>query len=647
MAIDVMTFVNIFGKSSKLNDVLLKITECEMFHPEKVEKSSRASGFENVNESNPYVGILSKINKTLSMLGIDPKFEECSKVQMNDQTNEFIDNTFSKVKGYVDKISKINVMLDLMDKSLIEIEHMSKLSVKIDDVFASEHIDACFGRMPVDSRLKLDYFKDQLFFFVPLDQEKDFCWGIYITPSKCSDETRKCFKSLYFEEYCIPDYIHGTPQLAISNIKSQIAEEKANLEQTKAALSAFKAQNMRTILSVYSKVKILHDTFSYRKFAVVGQKKFHMNGFVLKKDAEKFVKMFDDMSEVVVETLAVEEIKDHAPPVKLRTGWLFRPFETYVKMYGLPRYEDMNPSSYMGLVYCLMFGMMFGDFGQGAVLLAAGLLIWKFAKNSVGLILNRCGAFSVLFGLIYGSCFGFEGVFAGFWKLIGLGAVFPMNLLEAKNSMNILIVSFIFGTVLILSSMSINVFLSLKNRQFGKALFSCNGIAGFLAYSSVFGAVILIMTSGINIFSPIFIVFAILIPLFIIFFSVPLSNAIETKIKKNKSEKLEKFSAVTATFDMIDIVLSYFSNTLSFLRVGGLALSHAALMLVVMEFSHMVGSLGMPIVVLLGNVFVMVLEGLIVSIQALRLIYYEIFSRFYNSDGKPFEPAKVVFEKDA
>ena len=61
----------------------------------------------------------------------------------------------------------------------------------------------------------------------------------------------------------------------------------------------------------------------------------------------------------------------------------------------------------------------------------------------------------------------------------------------------------------------------------------------------------------------------------------------------------------------------------------------------------MVGSLGMPIVVLLGNVFVMVLEGLIVSIQALRLIYYEIFSRFYNSDGKPFEPAKVVFEKDA
>ena len=647
MAIDVMTFVNIVGKSSRLNDVLLKITECEMFHPEKVEKKSRAQGFKSVNESNPYVGILNKINKILSMLNINPRFEECSRVKIDNRMNAFVDDVFSKVKGYVDKISKINVILDLMDKSLIEIEHMSKLSVKIDDVFAAEYIDACFGRMPVDSCLKLNYFKDQLFFFVPLDQEKDFCWGMYITPTKCADETRRCFKSLYFEEYRIPDYVNGTPQLAISNIKSQISKEKANLEKAKADLDAFKSQNTRAILGVYSKIKILHDTFSYRKFAVVGKKKFHMNGFILKKDSEKFVKMFDNMAEVVVETLAVEEVKDHAPPVNLKTGWLFRPFETYVKTYGLPRYEDMNPSSYIGLVYCLMFGIMFGDFGQGAVLFVAGLLVWRFTKNSIGLILTRCGTCSALFGLMYGSCFGFEGVFGGFWKIIGLGSVFPMDLLESKNSMNILIISFILGTVLILSAMSINIFLSLKNRQFGRALFSCNGIAGIVVYSSVFGAVILIMTSGVNIFSPIFIVCFILIPLSAIFFSVPLSNAIEAKINKNNTQKLEKFSAVNATFDMIDIVLSYFSNTLSFLRVGGLALSHAALMLVVMEFSHMVGAIGVPIVVLLGNVFVMILEGLIVSIQALRLIYYEIFSRFYNSDGKPFEPARVVFEKDA
>ena len=647
MAIDVMTFVNIVGKSSKLDDVLLKITECEMFHPEKVEKKSRASGFKSVNESNPYVGILNKINKTLSMLSVDPRFEECSEVQLDKMTNAFVDDAFLKVKDYVDKISKIGVMLDLMEKSLIEIKHMSKLSVKIDDVFAAEYIDACFGRMPVDSCLKLNYFKDKLFFFVPLDEEQDFCWGMYITPSKCADETRKCFKSLYFEEYCIPDYVHGTPQLAISNIQAQIVEERANLEKVKANLDAFKIQNMHTLLSVYSKIKILHDTFSYRKFAAVGRKKFHINGFILQRDSEKFVKMFDDMAEVVVETLSIKENSDHAPPVKLRTCWLFRPFEMYVKTYGLPRYEDINPSSYIGLIYCLMFGIMFGDFGQGAVLFIVGLLVWKFTKNSIGLILTRCGTCSALFGLAYGSCFGFEGVFGGFWKTIGLGSVFPMNLLESKNSMNILIISFILGTVLILSAMSINVFLSLKNRQFGKALFSCNGVAGLVVYSAVFGAVILIMTSGINIFSPIFIVCAILIPLFIIFFCVPLSNAIETRLKKNNSEKLEKFSAINATFDMIDIVLSYFSNTLSFLRVGGLALSHAALMLVVMEFSHMVGAFGVPIVVLLGNVFVMVLEGLIVSIQALRLIYYEIFSRFYNADGKPFEPAKVVFEKGA
>ncbi len=93
---------------------------------------------------------------------------------------------------------------------------------------------------------------------------------------------------------------------------------------------------------------------------------------------------------------------------------------------------------------------------------------------------------------------------------------------------------------------------------------------------------------------------------------------------------------------MIDILLSYFTNTLSFLRIGGLALSHAALMLFVMKFAQM-ASFASPVVIIFGNAFVILLEGLIVSIQALRLIYYEIFSRFYKSNGKPFTPIKLDF----
>ena len=83
---------------------------------------------------------------------------------------------------------------------------------------------------------------------------------------------------------------------------------------------------------------------------------------------------------------------------------------------------------------------------------------------------------------------------------------------------------------------------------------------------------------------------------------------------------------------------------MSFLRVGGFVLSHAGMMAVVMTLAHMVGSVGNPIVVIIGNAFVMAMEGLIVGIQVLRLEYYEIFSRFYDGDGKPFEPVKITYD---
>ena len=99
-------------------------------------------------------------------------------------------------------------------------------------------------------------------------------------------------------------------------------------------------------------------------------------------------------------------------------------------------------------------------------------------------------------------------------------------------------------------------------------------------------------------------------------------------------------------FELFEMVLSYVTNTLSFLRVGGFVLSHAGMMAVVMMLAEMVGTVGNPIVVVIGNLFVMVLEGLLVGIQVLRLVFYETFSRFYEGDGKPYVPAKVEYGEE-
>ena len=91
-------------------------------------------------------------------------------------------------------------------------------------------------------------------------------------------------------------------------------------------------------------------------------------------------------------------------------------------------------------------------------------------------------------------------------------------------------------------------------------------------------------------------------------------------------------------FELLEYILSYMSNTVSFLRVGAFVLVHAGMMMVVFSLA---GANENPVVIVLGNVLVIALEGLLTGIQALRLEYYEMFSRFYIGDGNPFKPAKA------
>ncbi len=98
---------------------------------------------------------------------------------------------------------------------------------------------------------------------------------------------------------------------------------------------------------------------------------------------------------------------------------------------------------------------------------------------------------------------------------------------------------------------------------------------------------------------------------------------------------------VEGFFELFEILLSYVTNTMSFLRVGGFILSHAGMMLVVMSLMEMVGNTGSIFVLIFGNIFVMALEGMIVGIQVLRLQFYELFSRYYQGDGIAFTPLQI------
>lgn len=645
MSIEKMSLVHIIGNLSSLDQTLLRCVKSELFHPENITTDSDAYGFSNKSEQNPYSISMRKAEDVLSIMDIPKVFHSYSDLKLSeDEVDEYLDEIHSRSNEISGKLRQLQEQVQLKEQYLVQIKHMMSLDAKIEDVFTSKYAEARFGRLPLESYLKLDYFSDHDFIFYPFDHDNDYYWGVYFMPSSCEAEIDEIFRSLYFEEYKIPDYIEGTPELAVQNLNKTIREDRISLQEVEVELNKLRKDNYDKLQSVYSKVKMLHDTFNFRRYSVVGGDKFRLRGFVPEKQVEDFINSFDDIDDVVCEMLPVDADESLTPPVKLKTCRLFKPFEMFVETYGLPRYSDINPTSFIGLIYSILFGIMFGDFGQGICVILFGALLWKVKRMPLGLILTRCGVFSMFFGLLYGSCFGFEEMFKPLFNAIGLGDVLPLSVLESDTSLMLLVLSMGVGILIILISMGINVYLGFKNRDYSKAIFSSNGIAGLLLYGGVIVAAILALTLNINVFNLIFIIFVVLLPLILIFFHQPLGDFIGKSRHKDKDS--EKFSAVDASFEMFDVVMSYCTNTLSFLRLGGFILSHAALMFVVMQFSEMAGSVGSPIVVVIGNIFVMGLEGLVVGIQVLRLVYYETFSRFYSGDGKPFCPARVEFEKE-
>ena len=188
---------------------------------------------------------------------------------------------------------------------------------------------------------------------------------------------------------------------------------------------------------------------------------------------------------------------------------------------------------------------------------------------------------------------------------------------------------------LVVCAIFLNIVGCIKRRHFGEALLSQNGLAGLAIY--VAGAN---LASGfMNGPAPIdttMCVIIIAVCAVILIIKEPFIEWIDHG-HFHKPESMMDF-ILQNVFEFVEYVLSYLSNTVSFLRVGAFVLVHAGMMMVVFSLA---GENENLFVIILGNILVIALEGLLTGIQALRLEYYEMFSRFYIGDGRKFNPVRA------
>lgn len=649
MSIEKMKLVQITGNVKDFDRILRRCSASGLFHPEQIpQTAAKVAGYARAEEENPYKEMLNELIDIGMTSGLDLKYDsEGGKAVEQEVVDNFVEDYRTKLLEMNEEKQRLMALIEQNNTALGQLRRLDKLDVNLDDIFAFSYVKVRFGRLPTDSYKKLEYYHDRVFLFLSLSGDSDYQWGVYFTTKEYVEEIDDIFSSLYFERIHIPEYVHGTPGFARTNIENELTTAKARLKMVNEQITELVSSNKKTFYSVYSRMRFLNEAFALRKYVTVYNELFDMvdfrpariTGFIAARDEKEFARLFDDIKDVVVEVKPPDSDKRLTVPTKLRNNWFVKPFELFVDMYGTPAYNELDPTPFLAVTYTLLFGIMFGDLGQGLVIALLGAVLWKVKKMEFGRILTRIGFSAAAFGLVYGSVFGMEHLLDPLYTK-GFGLVGkPVEVMDPFTINELLIVAIALGVVLIIVSMSINILLGFKNKDYEKAVFSNNGIAGLTFYVAVLVGV-LSMLGGKSLFTPLYVCAFIVLPILVIFLKHPLGKLSKGNRHIKPEEGVGSF-ILEGFFELFEVVLSFITNTMSFLRVGGFIISHAGMMAVVLTLTEMMAGAGSVVVFIFGNVFVMALEGFIVGIQVLRLEFYEMFSHYFDGQGKVFCPITI------
>lgn len=438
---------------------------------------------------------------------------------------------------------------------------------------------------------------------------------LLVYPKQVKEDIGRAVNTMGFIDKEIPDEDLLTINKDLGDIDSELKSLETSIQDIRSKNKDV-VDNLSNSLEYYEKSDEL-----VAKMAK-GDKYLYLSGWV----PDSKIKDFENLSNKYDDTIVtVKEESNQEPPTKLKNNKLFRPFEFLVNMYGAPNYNEIDPTPFFAVSYMLLYGMMFGDLGQGLVFVLLSFLVDKKNKT-FGALIRRVGFSACFFGLMYGSVFGIE-------TLIPAILIKPFD-----NIMKVLIASVAFGIGLLVISYFIGIYNKLvKQKNIEEGIFGKEGIAGLMMMTSF--VLLILNIVKVNPLPKTVGLVILLASIVMIVFSRPIAAKIEKRDEVFESSAFDYY--VESSFSIIEALLSVFSNLVSFTRVGAFAINHIGLYMAFEVMSKIAGG-GIKglIILFLGNILIIGLEGMIVFIQGLRLEFYEMFSKYYQGNGRKFRPIK-------
>ncbi|MCL2810078.1 MAG: V-type ATP synthase subunit I [Treponema sp.] len=545
-------------------------------------------------------------------------------------------------------------------ETINEAKAFSKMNVSFSDFEHLSYLTLRIGRLDQKGVNELKEALGNRSVIIPLNTDN-------LILAACSKKGRFALdtqlKKVFFEPVNIHDNFRGVPAEMMKSMKEQVKNLELDIEKIKNEREQLNKTYSKEINKLFLSWKMALTIEEIKARFTATESLYHFSGWT---PSDTVPSLARDLSEktggrVAIHVYSPNEVASvkankEKVPVAMKHNSFVKGFESIVFSYGAPLYGTIDPTPLVAFFFTIMFGIMFGDVGQGFVLFLAGVIIGKFKKKYVKLSkfsipLISVGIASMIMGLLAGAVFTNEKLLIGPTRIITSAITGnPMDrilhilpLAGEGGSITKLLYFFGFtiaiGVIINSLGLIINIFNRCILKKYQAAFFSKTGLAGLLLFWYALFIIIKILFGGkfeMYDFAGIF------IPVFFIFFGPIIWRIISGERPVLEAGFLtfvmEGFVEIMETFS------TYFSNTISFLRIGAFALAHAVFSFIIFYFTEQLahsgpgGTISAVLIMIIGNVIIIVLEGLIVAIQVIRLQYYEFFNKFLIETGVEFAP---------
>lgn len=493
-------------------------------------------------------------------------------------SNLFIENSVSQIGTKIEHVKEAYETLkndiELCQKAkeedlqkIVSVEKLSHIHIDMKKMYDLKYIKFRYGNIAND---KLEEIREELenmeVILFEIEKQPDVTWIMYVTTEEFVQNVDVFFNLQNFERVWLDVNLTGTPKEYIDHMEREMNHKNNEMLNLQKEMQNLTDNCRHILLSSYRQLQTYDKINKIKKYIAHDSKNaFYMVAWVPESELDKIVDKLDTCQNIDYQ---IEEKVGNKAPTKLKNNRFIRPFEMLVKMYGVPNNQEIDPTLFVAITAFLMFGFMFGDVGHGLVFFILGIVL-KFRKKEAGDILIAGGIASIIFGFLYGSVFGKEDIL-------------PARMISPMEDINtMLIYGIVVGCVFILMAMLLNIANGIRNKDFQRIWLDANGVVGLVLYTFVLSMVSYYFIRGKMLIPTNVIVIIVCILLILLLFNDKLTKLITAKKEEAKTTAVEKI------FEIIEMILSFASNTISFLRLAAFAINHVGLCLAIYLLADM------------------------------------------------------------